>query len=109
MKSYFNHVYIVIRPQTLPNGVTKFTMCTASKDGVLEHSPALPEPTLFDLNADFRRFLYTKLVNSERSSYEAPNFATALCRTRAQLLQDFCATHSTHASNKKIKIKHKAK
>lgn len=108
MKSYFNHVYLVIRPLTV-NGVTKFTMATASKDGVLEHSPLLPEPTLFDLNADFRRFLYTKLVNAERSSYEAPNFSKALCRTRLQLLQEFSSVHATNASNKKVKIKHKVK
>lgn len=108
MKSYFNHVYLVIRTVTV-NGVTKYTMATASKDGVLVHSPALPEPTLFDLNADFRRFLYTKLVNSERSSYEAPNFSKALCRTRLALLQDFSTTHAANPSNKKIKFKHKVK
>lgn len=108
MKSYFNHVFIVIRAVTV-NGVTKYTMATASKDGVLVHSPPLPEPTLFDLNADFRRFLYTKLVNSERSSYEAPNFSKALCRTRLQLLQDFSTQHAANPANKKIKFKHKVK
>lgn len=108
MKSYFNHVYLVIRTVTV-NGVTKYTMATASKDGVLVHSPPLPEPTLFDLNADFRRFLYTKLVNSERSSYEAPNFSKALCRTRLALLQDFSTTHAANPGNKKIKFKHKVK
>jgi RAP1 GTPase activating protein 1 len=110
MKSYFNHVYVVIRPIHLSHDEVKYTLAVCSKNGVQEHTPFLPEPTLFDLNADFRRFLYTKLVNAERSSYEAPNFSKALCRTRLALLQEFSSVHSANTLNKKIRVKtHKQK
>jgi RAP1 GTPase activating protein 1 len=108
MKSYFNHVYVVVRPLRV-NHTFKYTVAVASKIGVHDHSPYLPEPAFFDLNADFRRFLYTKLVNAERSSYEAPNFAKALCRTRLQLLQEFSSIHASNTLNKKIRLKNKTK
>lgn len=108
MKSFFNHVFIVIRPIRVKQTI-RYTVAVASKAGVGDHSPYVPEPAFFDLNADFRRFLYTKLVNAERSSYEAPNFSKALTRTRLQLLQEFSSTHSNNTLNKKIRLKTKAK
>jgi len=108
MKSFFNHVFIVVRPIRVKQTI-RYTVAVASKVGVGDHSPYVPEPAFFDLNADFRRFLYTKLVNAERSSYEAPNFSKALTRTRLQLLQEFSSTHSNNTLNKKIRLKTKAK
>jgi len=67
-------------------GHTVYRVEVSCKDGAEEFGPGLPDPPLFEKDDDFRTFLYTKFINSERASYSAPGFAKALERTRQDLL-----------------------
>eukprot|EP01112_Ceratiomyxa_fruticulosa_P020258 TRINITY_DN6855_c0_g4_i1.p1 TRINITY_DN6855_c0_g4~~TRINITY_DN6855_c0_g4_i1.p1 ORF type:complete len:414 (+),score=59.69 TRINITY_DN6855_c0_g4_i1:474-1715(+) len=86
--SKFNHVYIVV--QVLPerrNGKICYQMAVVSKQGVWPHSPVLPEQgTIFEHGPQFRDFLLTKIINSERAASHAPAFCVT--RTRKQWLTD---------------------
>ena len=47
-------------------------------------------------------FSYPKVVNAERASYAAPNFARMQERTRSQMLEDLVANLQNHAETGQI-------
>lgn len=65
-----------------------------SKDGVVQSEQILPNPPIFHHGPYFKEFLLTKLINSERASYFAPQFAKPLERTRQILLENLFQEHS---------------
>jgi hypothetical protein len=96
--SKFNHVYAIVQPETPgatgPDVVYKFGLI--SKEGVKVHCPVLPiNPVLYHKGDEFREFLLTKLINSERAAYYAPGFSQS--RTRRLWLKDFLDKYSPTA------------
>jgi hypothetical protein len=65
-----------------------------SKDGVVQSEQILPNPPVFHHGPYFKEFLLTKLINSERASYFAPQFAKPLERTRQILLENLFQEHA---------------
>lgn len=60
MRSWFNHVFIIVRPIRI-DGETKYKCSVVSKEGVLDHTPLLPKPAIFEKKPHtFRKFLLTK-------------------------------------------------
>lgn len=63
-------------------------LAIASKKGVPDFTPELPDPPLIGQDPISRDFLIHLLVNGERASYRSPSFAPKLARTRSILLSD---------------------
>eukprot|EP01091_Cochliopodium_minus_P009582 TRINITY_DN2385_c3_g1_i1.p1 TRINITY_DN2385_c3_g1~~TRINITY_DN2385_c3_g1_i1.p1 ORF type:complete len:1002 (+),score=377.78 TRINITY_DN2385_c3_g1_i1:62-3067(+) len=89
--SAFIHVYIVVRPIFDENNqVTHYSITVTNKFGVKSYNPHLPNPNIFAKDSNLSKFLLTKLINAERSCYDAPVFRTKFSRTRkTQLLSYF--------------------
>jgi len=90
MKSFFNHVFIVIRKdeeESQLRGETMYRIGVCYKDGIEVCGPGVPLNSLFQKSEEFRNWLHTKMINCERASYSAPSFKKALERTRRQLIQ----------------------
>jgi RAP1 GTPase activating protein 1 len=81
--SHQNHVLIVVAP--FEDG---YKVVVANKNGVPSYTPELPEPLFITKDAVSRDFFLHKLVNGERASYKAPNFASKISRTRTVLLYE---------------------
>lgn len=88
MRSDFNHVFIVVQPEK--NGTYKVSV--GYKDGTPMSQPSLEYPSIWNRSQEFKEFLYTKLINSECSSYLAPSFKLKIQRTRLALLKEISST-----------------
>jgi len=91
IRSYFNHVFIIIRKdheETQKRGITVYRIAVSFKEGVEMCAPGLPNPPLFEKGEELKYWLYTKMINCERASYMAPGFRQALQRTRKELLHE---------------------
>jgi len=93
IRSYFNHVFFVVRKEVSESGKTMYRLATTSKTGVSVHKPPLPEPPVFEKGPFFRDFFFTKLINAERACYSAPGFSSAIERTRADLMETIVETY----------------
>jgi len=83
--SKFTHVLIVVQfLERNSNDIPIYRVSVASKPGVEPHQPVLPTPPHLEGGQDFRRFLLTKAINSERAAIHAPAFK--LARTRMNSL-----------------------
>jgi len=89
LTSKFNHVqFIVKKKKDLSDDKrTFYEIGVASKRGVGYHLPLAPKSRIVEKGAEFKEFLYTKLVNAERASYFSLAFAKAISKTRAGLLK----------------------
>jgi RAP1 GTPase activating protein 1 len=86
ISSKFNHVYAVVQLVKDSGDKPRYKFAMCSKEGVLPHGPVLPSNKTWEQNDEFRSFLLTKLINSERAAYFAPGFAQT--RTRRLWLTD---------------------
>mmetsp|Transcript_26777 Transcript_26777/g.37695 ORF Transcript_26777/g.37695 Transcript_26777/m.37695 type:complete len:675 (+) Transcript_26777:3-2027(+) len=87
-KSQFNHVFVVVSVEYKDGQDTYYRVSIANKPGFPPYGPYLPEPAVFKKSDDFRNFLFTKLINGERSATTyAPGFKNRI-RTRTQLIND---------------------
>eukprot|EP01119_Soliformovum_irregulare_P020960 TRINITY_DN6861_c0_g1_i1.p1 TRINITY_DN6861_c0_g1~~TRINITY_DN6861_c0_g1_i1.p1 ORF type:complete len:938 (-),score=211.93 TRINITY_DN6861_c0_g1_i1:421-3153(-) len=67
--------YIVVQPLSeSESGKDRYKIACAAKEGVPLYPPFLPFPTVFKHGDKFRDFLFTKLVNAERSCQYLPEF-----------------------------------
>jgi len=89
LTSKFNHVQLIVKKKKdmSDDKKTFYEIGVASKKGVGHHLPLPPKSRIFEKGADFREFLYTKMINAERASYLALAFAKAISRTREGLLK----------------------
>eukprot|EP01089_Gocevia_fonbrunei_P004808 TRINITY_DN14866_c0_g1_i1.p1 TRINITY_DN14866_c0_g1~~TRINITY_DN14866_c0_g1_i1.p1 ORF type:complete len:331 (-),score=61.42 TRINITY_DN14866_c0_g1_i1:16-1008(-) len=85
--SNFNHVFALVQPLTI-GGKLHYRIHMASKYGVNESHPKLPEDPTFPKGPQFREYFLTKLVNSERCAMSAPQFRRAQEKVRAELFAD---------------------
>jgi len=70
-----------------------------AKTGVAPSLPSLPSNGFLVKNEESHNWLLTKLVNAERASYQAPGFATAMQRTREQLLMQIMTQFNVGTSS----------
>jgi len=87
LTSHFNHIFIVIKP-IRAGDVKKYRVEVANHEGVPCYPPFLPAVPEFEPNSEFREFLITKIINSERAAMYAPSFKGKLQRTRKTLLEN---------------------
>lgn len=95
-----NHVFAFVKPKG-----DGYQLTMVQKNGVPQFKPELPHSTFFERTAVARDFFLHKrkhykvhlfvislhchtVVNGERSSYTAPDFAPKIARTRTVLLAD---------------------
>jgi len=87
MSSQFNHVFFLIRKVPMSNP-TRYRIQVSNKLGVGIHEPILNNSQIYEVNQNFRGFLLTKLINSERASYQAKGFSSAFNLVRRGLLEE---------------------
>ena len=56
------------------------------KEDVTPFGPIVPDPSEFELNQEFREFLFKKMVNGEMASYDAKIFVDKFKLTRTRYL-----------------------
>jgi hypothetical protein len=100
LKSQFTHVYIVVEPFK-KNDTLYYRLAVANKKAVPPYGPFLPDPPLFQPDKDFRDFLLTKLINSERATLYAPAFKEKMERTRGDFFQEVVKKYFTKSSGSK--------
>jgi len=91
LTTHFNNIFIVIsvdKETKAKTHRTHYKLAIANKTGMPPYPPFLKEPAIYEKNGDFRNFLLTKLLNSERSSMYAPDFKGKMMRTRKTLLEN---------------------
>ncbi|PRP85440.1 RapGAP/RanGAP domain-containing protein [Planoprotostelium fungivorum] len=87
IKTEFNHVYAVIQPASADPNDSNYRFALACKQGVPLFGPLLPAAKQWQLTDTFRQMFLTKLMNAERASFEAPQFAKKMERTRRIMLE----------------------
>jgi hypothetical protein len=83
--SHFNHAFIVVNP-VRQKGLTLYRINTIYKSEVQPCLPAIPADAIFEKSDRLRDLLLTKLVNSERASCLAEQFASSLASLRYHTL-----------------------
>jgi len=73
---------------------TYYRLSVVSREGVPEFGPAVPLNALFKRDEEFLTFFYAKLLNAERSCYDAPILSNKLVRTRTAILKDIALNFS---------------
>jgi len=92
--SEFLHNFAVISPnieKSKETGFTHYNLLFTSKVEVEACNPILPFPTIFPRNDQFKNFLLTKLLNSERKALQATVFNTKMTRTRKKIIRRYCS------------------
>jgi RAP1 GTPase activating protein 1 len=110
IKSHFLHTFIVVKYDPAaaapePGGRPlpgRYEVSVVTRDEVGAYKPYLWEQSQFVKGPLFREWLLTKVVNAERASYSAPNFARMQERTRSQMLEDLVANLQNHAETGQI-------
>ncbi|KAL6078755.1 putative Rap/Ran GTPase-activating protein [Balamuthia mandrillaris] len=88
------HVAFVIKAVVMEDEPeeTYYRMAVVSKDGVPPFGPEMDPDAVFKKGEEFKEFFYTKLLNAEKASYDAPILENKLTRTRTALLKDLAET-----------------
>jgi len=83
LTSEFNHVFAVFsKDKSSTSDKTRYRVDVASKPSVVQTTPFLPYPPIFDKGEAAKEFLLTKLINLERSALKSQSFAEKLAKTR---------------------------
>ncbi|KAG9485915.1 hypothetical protein GDO78_008806, partial [Eleutherodactylus coqui] len=86
--SNFLHAYIVVQVENPETDCTAYKVSVTAREDVPSFGPPLPNPPVFQKNAEFREFLLTKLINAEHACCKSDKFAKLEDRTRAALLDN---------------------
>ncbi|KAM3934994.1 rap1 GTPase-activating protein 2 isoform 1-T1 [Leptodactylus fuscus] len=86
--SNFLHAYIVVQVENPETDCTTYKVSVTAREDVPSFGPPLPNPPVFQKNAEFREFLLTKLINAEHACCKSDKFAKLEDRTRAALLDN---------------------
>jgi len=95
--SNFNHVFCIVQKQS--DG-ENYKVDITTKAGVATSLPYIPDRGLVHKN-ELKSFLLTKLINAERCSMSAPQFAKYTQRTREELFKNL----QKDFPKKKVKVK----
>eukprot|EP01129_Flabellula_baltica_P008351 TRINITY_DN3306_c0_g1_i2.p1 TRINITY_DN3306_c0_g1~~TRINITY_DN3306_c0_g1_i2.p1 ORF type:complete len:1210 (+),score=214.82 TRINITY_DN3306_c0_g1_i2:422-4051(+) len=86
MKSFYNHVYIIVRKDMKSweqNKTTSYRISSTSKYGVLDFG-SFSENELHRKNNQLRNTFLSKVINAERASYESNDISSMIVRARKQ-------------------------
>jgi len=87
--SNFNHVFALVQPVSGEHGAPSYKLSMCHKKGVIPSQPMLPADCVFPKGSkEFKNFLLTKLVNSERCAMAASQFRKANEKVRAEVFAD---------------------
>jgi len=101
LTTHFNHVFCVISVDKRAGPKTHYKVAIANKIGVPPYGPFFKAPPVYEKNDEFRDFLLTKLINSERVSLSyAPEFKTKMIRTNKQILSDMAKEYILKSKSK---------
>lgn len=81
----FTHIFFVVSPDkemTKKTGTTHYRLAVASHAGTTPYGPRIPAPAVFPKGPEFRSFLLTKIINSERAALTAPAFQARLQKVK---------------------------
>lgn len=89
--SQYNHVLISLQeqPKDGNDSVRTYRMNCISRDDVPAFPPRLHCPPVFPKTKQFHDFLFTKIINGERSAYKSPLLARGMRRARKRMLQHY--------------------
>jgi len=73
---------------------TRYSVSIANKPGVRPYGPFLPFPAVFDKSNEFRDFLLTKLINSQRGAMYSQEFKAKMISTRRTQLEELIKRYS---------------
>eukprot|EP01119_Soliformovum_irregulare_P007511 TRINITY_DN1994_c3_g1_i3.p1 TRINITY_DN1994_c3_g1~~TRINITY_DN1994_c3_g1_i3.p1 ORF type:complete len:775 (-),score=157.70 TRINITY_DN1994_c3_g1_i3:37-2361(-) len=96
LTSQFNHVFIVVKKEGMVDDVPMYRMAIANKPMVRPYAPFLPEHPVFMKGPPFRRFLLTKIINSERAAMYSGEFRAKWMATRRVQLEQIFEQHLGH-------------
>eukprot|EP00727_Mastigamoeba_balamuthi_P014629 m51a1_g9792 putative domain-containing protein (854) ;mRNA; f:1757168-1760762 len=89
IRSQFNHVYVVVRPDRA-TGPGTYKVSVIMREEVQLFPPYFPRDFTFTRGDYFREFILAKLVNAELSAYRSPSFSQKNGLTRKETLQGIC-------------------
>lgn len=85
------HVFIVIeRVPSTSAGVPRYRVGVVCRSGVQPFRPYLTSEPVFDATDAFRSWLFMKIINGERSTFQAKTFVTKTSTARKTLLAKLC-------------------
>ncbi|KAG8450707.1 hypothetical protein GDO86_003109, partial [Hymenochirus boettgeri] len=73
--SNFLHAYIVVQAENPETDLTTYKVSVTAREDVPSFGPQLPNPPVFQKNAEFREFLLSKLINAEHACCKSDKFA----------------------------------
>ena len=103
IKSHFNHIFAVVQVHERRDGKPySYKLSIGNRTGVNPYGPFLINPPIYIKNAEFREFLFTKLINAERAAMISPDFKGKMTRTAKDLLTNIGKEFIPRAKKKKI-------
>ncbi|XP_049849091.1 uncharacterized protein LOC126317469 isoform X2 [Schistocerca gregaria] len=91
LTSKFVQVQYIIRvcpgTGTGQDNPTKYALAVITKSGVDAHLPLLLSPSIYEKTPQFRDFLLTKAINSERTALLSPEFRSKIVQSRRTFLK----------------------
>ena len=97
--SHFLHAFIVVRPINPCSSKVQYQVSVTAKHDVPSFGPSLPQNSTFDKGAQFKDFLFAKLINGEKACYKAKKFDMLNQRTRMALLTNLVNDLKTETDN----------
>ena len=97
--SHFLHAFIVVRPINPCSSKVQYQVSITAKHDVPSFGPSLPQNSTFDKGAQFKDFLFSKLINGEKACYKAKKFDMLNQRTRMALLTNLVNDLKTETDN----------
>ena len=97
--SHFLHAFIVVRPINPCSSKVQYQVSITAKHDVPSFGPNLPKTCTFDKGAQFKDFLFAKLINGEKACYKAKKFDMLNQRTRMALLTNLVNDLKTETDN----------
>ncbi|XP_049849037.1 uncharacterized protein LOC126317105 [Schistocerca gregaria] len=79
---------------TGPSNPTKYMLAVVTKAGIEPHMPQLLFPSIYERTPEFRNFLLTKAINSERASLMSAEFHMKARHTRKFFMKDLYERYS---------------
>jgi hypothetical protein len=104
MHSHFNHVFVVVqvdKETKKRTGKTCYKIAVVTKEGVPAFPPDFPRHYCFEKGTEFRDFLFSKLINSERAAVTGhPIFSRKIQRTRRDILSNLIQPYMKKRASK---------
>jgi len=104
LTTHFTNIFLVVQRDQRYKDKTYYKLAIANKTGVLPYGPYLHSPPVYEKTPQFRDFLLTKLINSERAAMVSPDFKGKMIRTNKQLLEDITGSFIERAQQERSSV-----